>query len=383
MSSANARKIAKIDPDRLKPVGPSGTVHVEHKPNLFLVPDQRYAIHDAQDFPFSSRLAALQKWGEGTHSFLTLYKGVKYFTVPGLDGYIPLTINNNFILIVGQPICDPAMSHIMISALQDYADATDSIVAAIPTGESGKEMLVGSGFTSIYVGKEPIYDLKNLAKPSKSIRQAIKRAKRNGLQLVQYSHRYRNQMDDLCKKWQDGRELPAMGFLFELRPFESKKYKKYFLVVDGQDTVQAFLACSPIYAKNGWYLEDLIREQAAPNGTTELLVTGTMEALAAEGYDMATLGLAPLAGLPQRDAKRPYLNMILRFFFNHLSCIYHFKALEHFKGKFKPTSWDGNYLCHYRSDNRLVLVGNLLNVFMPYDIKTMIKHKLSKWSWRK
>jgi len=87
--------------------------------------------------------------------------------------------------------------------------------------------------------------------------------------------------------------------------------------------------------------------------------------------------------LPARDVERPFLNMILHFVFEHLSCIYHFKALEHFKGKFKPASWEGNYLCHYRGDNRLVLVGNLINAFMPYDTNTMIRHKLSKWGWRK
>jgi len=353
------------------------------RPNLIVVPDRPYAIVDAENYPLASRLAALEQWGEGTHSFLTLYRGIKYFTVAGLDGYIPLTISNKFILMVGQPVCNPDLSHIMIGALQDFADETESTIAAIPAGELGKEMLVGSGFKAFYVGREPIYDLKKLAKPGKSIRLAINRVKRNGLRLVQYHDKYRPQMDNLCQKWQEGREIPAMGFLFELRPFEARKFKRYFLVVDGQDSVQAFLACSPIYAKNGWYLEDLIRNENAPNGTTELLVNGTMEALGAEGYDMATLGLAPLAGLPPRDAERPYLNMILHFIYDHLSCIYHFKALEHFKGKFKPSAWEGNYLCHYRGDNRLFLVGNLLNALMPYDVNAMIRHKLCKWGLRK
>jgi phosphatidylglycerol lysyltransferase len=157
-----------------------------------------------------------------------------------------------------------------------------------------------------------------------------------------------------------------------------KEHKKYFLVVDKQDRVKSFLACSPIYEKNGWYLEDLIRDSSAPNGCTELMVTETLKVLAMEGYDMATLGLSPLAGLPDKDAEHPVLNWLLHFCYKHLSFIYHFKALEHFKSKFHPNSWEGNYFCNYRKGTRVMLIAHLLASFVPYDFSTAIKHKFKK-----
>lgn len=376
MSSAEVREDkARLSPPR-RPA-------IKDRHGLFVVPTAPFTVLDGSQYPLAKRLSVLKKWGHSTHSFLTLYPGIKYFTSQEIEGFIPLTINNKFIMVIAQPVCEPVTGQLLLKALKDYADQYDYSIAAIPADETGKDMFDQAGFTSFFVGREPIYDLHNMAKQSKSVRLAVGRAKRKGLKLAPYSAKYRPQLKSLCRRWQDSRELPAMGFLFQLRPFEQSKYKRYFLVLNAHDKVVAFLSCSPIYGKNGWYLEDLIRDCSAPNGCTELLVTGTMEALAAEGYDMVTLGLAPLAGLPKQDRERPILNSILRFIFNHTTFIYHFKALEHFKAKFKPAAWEGNYLCHYRSKSRLSLVANLLREFMPYDMSTMLRHKLGKWGSRK
>jgi phosphatidylglycerol lysyltransferase len=347
----------------------------------------------------SAKLKSLRRFGTSTHSFLTLYSGVKYFQVPGINGYIPITESKGFILIIGEPVCDQHSGKFLVEALKNYADENDASLGAVPVGEAAKDFLADCGFRTVYVGKEPIFDLTNLTKLSRTIRQAVNRAKRKGFKVIRFDavgavdpvndeeskhHRYQAQITELCDKWIAQRELPPMGFLFELRPLELKEHKKYFLLVDEQDRVRSFLACSPIYAKNGWYLEDLVRDGTAPNGCTELLVTETLEALAADGYKMATLGLAPLAGLPEHDEERPTLNKIMRFCYKHLSFIYHFQALEHFKTKFHPQSWENNYFCHYSTCPRIILIGNLLGSFVPYNLGDVLKHKLTncKWRWR-
>jgi len=345
--------------------------------HLHVVGDEPYILSSEEDYPLEERLDALKRWGCGTHSFLTLYPGLKYFRIPGAEGYIPLMVSPKFVLIVGQPVCAPTTSKVLISALKLYATQNDCAILAVPTGESTKDLLASCGFRTMYVGREPIFDLNNLPKLSRSIRQAVSRVKRKGLKLVTFHERYRAQMENLCQTWEQTRELPPMGYLFELHPLLLKEHKKYLLVVDEEDKLQAFMACSPIYGKNGWYLEDLIRDQAAPNGCTELLVTETLRLLAMEGYDMATLGLAPLSGLPDNDPERPFLTKLLKFCFEHLSFIYHFKALEHFKAKFHPATWEGNYFCHYRTGKRLTIIFQLLGAFTPFDLPTFVQHKLN------
>ena len=75
----------------------------------------------------------------------------------------------------------------------------------------------------------------------------------------------------------------------------------------GAGALVGFLAVAPIYARDGWLLQDLLRDPDAPNGTAELLVDAAMRAAPARGQPLVTLGLAPLAGdvpAPLRLARR-------------------------------------------------------------------------------
>ena len=64
----------------------------------------------------------------------------------------------------------------------------------------------------------------------------------------------------------------------------------------------AFLAASPIYAREGWYLEDILRLKSTPAGASELLITTLFDHLRVSGCQFATLGTASLVGVEsQRD----------------------------------------------------------------------------------
>jgi lysylphosphatidylglycerol synthetase-like protein (DUF2156 family) len=357
------------------------------EPELYLVPNSRAATAAAADVfcldecEFEVNLKALKLWGRNTHSFSSVGSDVEHFRVKGVRGYIPLVRSKGFLLISGEPVGDASATQALIAALKNFANTQMCSIGSLPVSHSGREALERAGFGSVYIGKEPIIELQNLPRFSKSVRQSAQRATRRGLKVIAYNDQYRSQIEDLCKNWQNRTEMPAMGFLFRLDPFQFKEFKKYFLVIDECNNLKAFLACSPIYGRNGWYLEDLIRDHLAPNGCTELLVTEAVKSLADEGYAMATLALAPLAGLPDKDETHPILNQILRLCYDYLSFIYHFKTLEYFKAKFHPSYWEKNYFCYYAyaDDTLWSLVGKLLCSFMPKDIPAIIKHKLGKW----
>ena len=332
-----------------------------------------------EPYNLEEKLSILKRWGRSTHSFLTLYDDVEHFRVPGVDGYISIAFAGRLILISAEPVGSAHAVKTLITTLKRFADANDYTIAALPTSELARELLASSGFGSIYIGKEPIFDLAARSKVSKSIRQAAERAKRKGLKVVHYDESFRMQVELLCRKWQAKGELPPMQFLFQLRPLDLKSYKKLFLVVDEDNVLKAFLACSPIYARKGWYLEDLIRDPSAPNGSTELLITETLKTLADEGYDMASLALAPLAGLPDRDANHPFVNNIFRLCYKYLSFVYHFQTLEYFKGKFHPSHWEKNYCCYYSKEPVLIVVGHILRAFLPQQLPDIIKHKIERW----
>lgn len=323
-----------------------------------------------------SSLGELRRWGYGTHSFLSLYRGFTHYRQDSVGGYIPYVETDKLILVAGEPVSAPEALPVLVRGLMRLALEKEKTLAILPASAQYKESFKKLGFDCVYIGKEPIFDLKALPKYPKSIRLAVNRAQRLGIRIEPYADRFAPQVEALCARWQDTRELPALQFLFQLRPLYLRENKKFFLAVDKDDKLLAFLSCSPIFGRNGWYLEDLIREPAAPNGTTEMLVTMALESLAQEGYDMATLALAPLAGMPDQDESHPKLNRILRLAYRRLSFLYHFQTLEYFKAKFKPSNWEPNYFYFYPAGVNITLARNLVEAFVGENLFSIVRHKI-------
>src|SRR5205823_12310004 len=100
----------------------------------------------------------------------------------------------------------------------------------------------------------------------------------------------------LCKRWLKTRRSPTkFGWLFAVDLFHHSARKKYFTARDPTGRLVGFLAASPIPARQGWYLEDVLRLPDAPNGTADLLVVEVLKWLKRDGAKLATLGTAPMA----------------------------------------------------------------------------------------
>jgi phosphatidylglycerol lysyltransferase len=112
---------------------------------------------------------------------------------------------------------------------------------------------------------------------------------------------------------------------------------------DGKDVV-AFTVLSPVPAREGWLVEQIVRGHAAPNGTAELLLDSAVRAVAADGARYVTLGLSPLSEhAPIAFGHPPWLRFILRWVRLHGSRFYNFAGLDAFKAKFNPEDWEPIY----------------------------------------
>jgi lysylphosphatidylglycerol synthetase-like protein (DUF2156 family) len=113
------------------------------------------------------------------------------------------------------------------------------------------------------------------------------------------------------------------------------------------DKLVGFLAASPIPARKGWYLEDVLRQPNAPPGVADLLVVEALNALKSEGELMATLGTAPLAPDGPADGvftgEHRVVERGLRLAAKRLGGLYNFDGLRRFKGKFVPSWWESEY----------------------------------------
>jgi phosphatidylglycerol lysyltransferase len=114
-----------------------------------------------------------------------------------------------------------------------------------------------------------------------------------------------------------------------------------FVATRRQDVV-GFLVASPVPARNGWLIEQIIRGDGAPNGTAELLVDAAMRAVADRGAQYVTLGLSPLSRHSTFDDRRTpaWLRLVLRWVRAHARRFYDFEGLDRFKSKFAPEEWE-------------------------------------------
>jgi len=93
----------------------------------------------------------------------------------------------------------------------------------------------------------------------------------------------------------------------------------------------------PVSARPGWFIEDLVRDPSAPNGTAELLIDGVMRWAGGQGCRWLTLGLAPLAG---------DVSPLLRAARGSGRLLYDFKGLRSYKAKLEPEQWVPIFLAY-------------------------------------
>src|SRR5690606_9431657 len=114
--------------------------------------------------------------------------------------------------------------------------------------------------------------------------------------------------------------------------------------------------------------EDLLRDPAAPNGTTERLVDAAMRAVADEGCTYVTLGLAPLAGVSGWLARVGRLSRRL----------YDFAGLAAFKARLRPERWEPIFLAHPHGERSVRAIADALAAFargglLRFGVETILR----------
>jgi phosphatidylglycerol lysyltransferase len=124
--------------------------------------------------------------------------------------------------------------------------------------------------------------------------------------------------------------------------------KRYFIArsENGRGRVEGFIVCEPIYGRSGYYLDVTRRRPDAIRGTMELLSTEILRLVGEEGYQMASMGLAPLALLDDPDLlDHRVLARVMRFIYERVNLNYDFKRLYRYKAKYHPHRWEPLYFC--------------------------------------
>jgi phosphatidylglycerol lysyltransferase len=300
-------------------------------------------------------LAILRRHGHDVTSFQLLEPSFRYFFHGG--GFVAYVDTGSAWVAGGGPVTPPERVASVARAFVDAARARGRRASFFAVSDAFVE---ATGFRRVRIGEQPLWDparWEDVVREHASIRSQVRRARAKGVtvrraeadEMADPRSSSRRAVESLAGSWLEGKPLAPMGFLVDLALFAFPEERLYF-VAEHRGHVVAFLAAVPIYDRNGWFFEDLLRDRHAPNGTAEALVDEAMREVARRGSRTVSLGLAPLSGhVPRR----------LRLARALARPLYDFRGVHAFKAKLRPHAWETVYVAGERRSPWFALADGL------------------------
>ncbi|WP_434384347.1 phosphatidylglycerol lysyltransferase domain-containing protein [Melittangium boletus] len=300
-------------------------------------------------------LALLKRHGWNATSFQVVEPGFSYW-FDGEDACVAYVDTGRAWVTAGGPIAPRERLGEVLTRFQARAAEAGRRVCFFAVE---RRLLEAVPLKAVAIGEQPVWDPRRWeesVRDSRPLREQLRRARAKGVRVREVSAEelgapdspVRRGVDGLMAGWLESRRMAPMGFLVQLAPYEQAHERRSFVAErDGQ--VVAFLSAVPVYAREGWFVQHLLRDRRAPNGSVESLVDALMREAAREGRRYLTLGLAPLAG-----AVPGWLRLARRLG----KPLYDFEGLRAFKGRLRPHAWDRIHLARPETGS-----GALLSVY--------------------
>lgn len=287
-------------------------------------------------------LELVRQHGFNATAFQTLEEGYRYFFSGG--GTVAYVDTGAAWVAAGAPLAAPQEIPTLASAFLRSAAHSGRRACFFGTEERLRE-LAGPRLRSFRIGEQAVWDPQRFEQTlgrRRSLREQLRRARAKGVRarlLTPAELSFgatREQIVEVARRWQAARLLSPMEFLVRLELFSFPEERRCFVAEQGGRVV-ALAGVVPVPARGGWFVEDLVRDPGAPNGTSELLIDAVMRWAALQGSSWVTLGLAPLSG---------DVSPLLRAVRSSGRLLYDFSGLRSFRAKFQPDQWLPIYLSH-------------------------------------
>lgn len=315
---------------------------------------RRYAHNLILPDPTLDLFRFYQLHGYNAHALIGIAAGSCLWICRETEGAVAYNEYGKVWLVPGDPLASVEKLAQVSDCFLQKARAEGRVVGFMPATEQFARQSSGLGLRAIRIGSAPYFDLATWAPRgdrAKKARAGVNQARRAGVyvnEVMKVDEQLIRETTCLCKSWLTTRRSAIrFEWLFSVDPFQHQEKKKYFTARDANGRLVGFLAASPIPARHGWYLEDVLRSKNAPNGTTDLLVVEVLDSLKRSGAKLATLGTALRAteGVADPDVYvSPMLSKAAWLVGGCFSVFYNFDGVRHFKAKFAPSWWESEYV---------------------------------------
>jgi phosphatidylglycerol lysyltransferase len=242
-------------------------------------------------------LVALGQYGSGSFSSCLLYDQFSRYWCQQVDGFVGYLAGPSMHVVIGEPVCaanDYAVAAREFSAFSRGLKA-DCLFAGV--GRRFIDLVAGTEAMVVPVGDDLVFDVPTYAPRgdrAKKIRSAVNQLSRKGGHVVEYRRAASpdpcidRALESLASSWMQRQEKPGLHFM-GVELFQFAALKRYFYVeLDGD--IVGLATCLPIFARDGFLFEDVIRHPEAPAGVIEMLVLEAIGRFKAERRMMATFG---------------------------------------------------------------------------------------------
>jgi lysylphosphatidylglycerol synthetase-like protein (DUF2156 family) len=343
--------------------------------------------------PTIDLLRLYQLHGYNAHALVGIGPGIHLWNCPETEGAVAYNEFGKVWLVPGDPLASEENLTKVSDSFLRKAQAGGRVVGFMPATDHFAKHSRSLGLRAIKIGSAPYFDLTTWAPRgdrAKKARAGVNQARRAGVsvtKVVEVDERLVRETACLCKSWLTTRRSAIrFQWLFTVDLFQHKDKKKYFTARDATGRLVGFLAASPIPARDGWYLEDVLRSRKAPNGTTDLLVVEVLNSLKRDGARLATLGTALLAtegGVDTEVHISPVLSRVTRLGVRCFSIFYNFDGVRHFKAKFAPSWWESEYVLMSQSITAPPrVVSAIVHAIVPAGPSYLIARQMSR-AWRR
>ncbi len=293
--------------------------------------------------------------GWNATAYQILNPGFDLWFSPAGDAVVGYVRRAGVHVVAGAPICTVER---LVAVHEEFVAASRAVGARVCYFGAGhrleEEMQALRRRSVVLLGAQPVWNPATFAATMHShasLRAQLHRARNKDIEVAEWpAERVRAEpgLARVLAEWLATRGLPPLSFLVEPDTLGRLFDRRVFVAgrdLDRGGAPVGFLMASPVPARDGWLVEQIIRGRDAPNGTSELLVTQAMAAMAASGAPYATLGLAPLS---RRSGVQPsttpaWLRATLELVRAHGRRFYNFDGLDAFKAKLLPECWEPIY----------------------------------------
>lgn len=292
--------------------------------------------------PRQEVIGLVRKWG-GMNSDAVLDPECKFFTVPGIKGFIGYRLEANCAVVFGDPVCSFTDMQELTSKFHHALKMRGTKIIYIAASEKFSDWAIGNVAQSLVeYGEELFLDphscpMERQGTHASLIRRKVKHAIKEGVKIKEYviPDRDTEQMiEKVGNEWLKSRRGPQIH-ISHIYLFHDRQGKRWFYAQKGDDIV-GVIVLNELQSKQGWLLNHLMITPSAPHGTPEILVVNALEALKLENCHYVSFGAIPSRQLGKIEGLGSISSYTASFIYKIVYRIFHLGGHKMFWGKFNP-----------------------------------------------